>query len=63
MPELDDVYFWTFGSRIAKKKNQICMLGTGIVRICDIHQQSHSHDFSALTLHSGLAIKERIGQL
>ena len=45
------------------QKNQICMLETGIEQVRDIHQQPHSHDFSALTLHSGLAIKGRIGQL
>lgn len=45
------------------QKNGICMLETGFEQIHDIHKQHHSHDFSALTLPSGLAIKERIGQL
>lgn len=39
------------------------MFETGIEQIHDVHHQPHSHDFSALTLHSGLAIKERVGQL
>lgn len=46
-----------------KKKKEICMLETHFEQIRDINEQPHSHDFSALTLPSGLAIKERIGQL
>lgn len=59
MPGLKNVYF--FGRRTSEKG--ICMLETGFEQICDIHKQPHSRDFSALTLPSGLAIKERIGQL
>lgn len=39
------------------------MFETGIEQIHDVHHQPRSHDFTALTLHSGLAIKERVGQL
>lgn len=57
-----DVYFWTVGSRTAKKIRSVC-LKLAFEQIHDVHQQPRSHDFSALTLHSGLAIKERVGQL
>lgn len=45
------------------QRNGIYMLETGFEQIRDIHKQPHSCDFSALTLPSSLAIKERIGQL
>lgn len=48
----------SLGGELKKKKKEICMLETGFEQMYDINKQPHSHDFSALILPSGLAIKE-----